>query len=174
MFKETKVQMDKSVQRLSEQFTAIRSGAITPGVIDSVRVNYHGQQIDIAHLATTSRDQGRIAVHPYDPGCLHEIDAALKKEGFNSHIFSKTTLVVQTGAIQTTAEREKVLNRISKLAEEAKIAIRNIRRKARQSLSNDASLSINELKKGDKQLQDLTDASIASVDKLVKEKVGSL
>lgn len=168
MLKETKVLMDKSVHHFGDQLAAIRSGTITPGVIDSVRVNYHGQTIDISHLATTIRESGRIKVQPYDPSCLGEVDDALKKEGFNSYIFSKTEIVVPLAAVQTQAEREKVENRINKLAEEARIAIRNIRQKFRKGLDKE------ELKESDKPLQKLTDDFIKEVDKMTKLKLASL
>jgi ribosome recycling factor len=156
--------MQKSLSYLTEQLDAIRAGFISPAattfIVDSIRVNNQ----PISHIATTIRDQNRITVIPWDSSLLQEIDSTLKKHGFNSYIFSKTSVVVSTSSLVTAEEVEKVRSRIKNLGEETKIAIRKIRQKARKI----------EGKEKDKEIQSITDDFIKSVDVLVENKVKTL
>jgi ribosome recycling factor len=165
---EARVLMDKSLRHFQDQLTAIRWGSITPSVIDSVRVCYHGQPTPIGHLAHTMRDDNRIAVKPFDPQLLGDIDRSLKAAGFHSYIYSKTTVVVNTPKVHNQAERDQVIAHVRKLAEEARVAIRNIRRKIRQKVSK------GDMPLMDKPLQAKTDEYIATIDRLVEVKVASL
>jgi ribosome recycling factor len=166
--KEAQKLSDKSVKHLAGQLVSIRSGAITPGLIDNVRVSCDGQLTPIRHLATTMPDGSRIAVRPFDPDLLGAIAAALQRDGFTAYVFSKTTVVVTTASIQTQAEREKVVSCVRKLEEEAKIAVRNVRKKIRQGLSKD------DQKQLDGQLQTLTDECIRKIEAMAEAKIASL
>jgi ribosome recycling factor len=152
--------MQKSLNHFKNQLVSIRSGGVSPSVIDTVRVC--GQPI--GYIASTKRDGNRIAVTPYDTSILHEVESALKKAGFNSYVFSKTTVVVSTSAILTAEEREKTFAQIRRISEETKVTIRNIRKKARQELGKDF----------DKQIQNETDKFIKEVDELTKVKLNTI
>jgi len=159
--------MTKAVEFFDEQISAIRYGCITTGLIDTVRVECYDQKLPIKQLAWTTQEKNRICVAPYDQQLLSAIDQGLKKGGFNSYIFSKTQVVVNLPPM-SGEDREKVISQISKLGEEAKISIRNIRKKFRQSLTKD------ELNKLDKPLQAMTDANIKEIDAIIKLKLESL
>jgi len=150
--------MQKSLQIFVEQLSSIRSGGIAPAVIDTIRVNNQ----PISHIASTVREGNRIAVIPWDRTILPDIDEALKKAGFNSYIFSKTMVVIGTSTITTVDEINKVKSRIAKLAEEARVAIRNIRQKARKKEDMDAD-----------EIQAITDEFIIQIDELTKTKLDS-
>lgn len=154
--------MDKCIQHLNEQLSNIRNG-ITPGLIDSIRIPYHGQGVPLKQLARSKREEQRIIITPFDPTILHTIANTLSKEGFSSYVFSKTTVIVSIPAVQTAADRDKVENQINKIAEDAKIAVRNIRKKLRQDSSLD-----------DKQIQKLTDEYIKKIDNIIEIKLRSI
>lgn len=148
--------MAKVVEYFAEQLKTIQYGTISPGIIDTVRVN----TVPIKHLGWTTSDSKRVIVQPHDPQMLGAIDAALKQAGFNSYVFSKTQVVVSVSAL-SGEQREKVKLQIGRLAEEARVAVRNVRRKHRT-------------KDNDKPLQQLTDKAIGQIDTLASNKVKAL
>src|SRR4051812_15835858 len=96
---EAKLAMARTVDLFAEQLVGIRSGVISPGVIDTVRVEYHGTRVPVSHIAMTASDQRRVMVQAYDPQMLGTIDKALKQAGFNAYLFSKTQVVVCFSAL---------------------------------------------------------------------------
>lgn len=159
--------MSKAVEFFQDQIRSIRFGCITPGVIDTVRVECYEQKLPIQQIAWTASQKNRITVTPYDFQLLGAIDRALRKEGFNSYVFSKTQVVVNLPPI-SGEDREKVISLVSKTGEEARVSIRNIRKKFRQGLAKD------ELQQVDKALQTLTDEKIMEIDLLIEDKINSL
>ncbi len=148
---ETKNLMEKAVEHLTEQLAGIRFGVPTCALIDTIKVDYYGQQTSINHMAHTMSQQGKIDVVPHDPTMLGVVDKALKEAGFNSYMFSKTTVSINLPKYAGEADREKVILQVHNLEEAAKVAIRNIRKKARQKLVG----SEDEIKRADKELQDM-------------------
>jgi hypothetical protein len=100
---------------------------------------------------------------PYDTALLGAIDKAIKAKGFNSYVFSKTQVVVNSPP-RSGQDRERVVAQINKLAEEARVVIRNIRKKTRQKAEEDI----------DKPLQKLTDEKIKEINNLADYKVSNL
>jgi ribosome recycling factor len=149
--------MDKAVDFFHDQLKGIRWGVITPGLLDSVRIPHEGQKVPLQHLAWTSPNKGQISITPYDPKHVGFIANALKAEGFNAYPFSKTTVVVSLPQ-RSGEDREKVISHIGKLAEEARVSIRNIRKKTRQK-AKDVDLI-------DEELQELTNRAIGQIDSL--------
>lgn len=159
--------MVKSVEFFEDQIRSIRFGCITSGVIDTIRVECYEQKLPIQQIAWTASDKQRISVTPYDPQLLGAIDRALKKEGFNSYVFSKTQVVINLPPM-SGEDREKVKSQVMKVGEEAKVAVRNVRKKFRQSLSKE------EIQQIDKSLQQITDEKILEIDLAIDRKLESL
>jgi ribosome recycling factor len=163
--------MQKTVDHFAEQLMGIRYGIPTCGLIDTIKVDYHGQMTPIKHMAQTTPQAGKIAVIPYDPTVLGAVDKALKAAGFNSYVFSKTTVAINLPKFAGGADRDRVIAQVRKLEEEAKVAIRNIRKKVRQEL---ASLPEDELKRAEKELQASTDSYISQIAALAAKKIKEL
>lgn len=155
--------MDKALEFFRDQMRGIRGGEISTGLLDTIRVEAYEQRLPLKQLAWTMPDKGRITVQPYDTNLLGAIDRALKAEGFNSYVFSKTQVVVNVPKWHGT-DKEKVTAQINKLAEDARVVIRNIRKKARQKAEGDV----------DKPLQQLTDEKIKEINDLAEYKVSIL
>lgn len=147
--------MSKTIKHLVEQLKGIRWG-VSPGLLDSVRIEYYGGVSELRHIAITYSENKRIQVTPYDSTLLGQINQALQKSGFNSYIFSKTSIVVNVPK-GCGEERDKIVKFIKELGEQAKISIRNIRQKARKELD-------------DKEVQKLTDAAIKEINQLIDSK----
>ena len=116
---ELREKMDKSVAVFYEQVKGLRHGTVTPSLIDTVKINYHGQQTPLKHLAMTSKIDSGISVVPYEESLVGQTANALKGAGFNAYPFSKTTVIVSVPP-PTLDERERVNKRIRRLGEEAK------------------------------------------------------
>lgn len=157
--------MDKAVDFFYDQLRGIRWGVITPGLLDSVRIPHDGQKVPLQHLAWTSPNKGQISVTPYDPKHVGLIANALKAEGFNAYPFSKTAVVVSLPQ-RSGEDREKVITHIKKLAEEARVAIRNIRKKTRQK--------VKEVDEIDEELQNLTNQAIGNIDKFAEAWINNM
>lgn len=155
--------MDKAVEFFRDQMRGIRSGEITAGLLDTIRVEAYEQRLPLKQLAWTIPDKNRILVSPYDTALLGAIDKAIKAEGFNSYVFSKTQVVVNSPP-RCGQDKDRVVAQINKLAEEARVVIRNIRKKTRQKSEDNI----------DKSLQQLTDEKIKEINDLAEYKVSVL
>src|SRR5262249_5174197 len=145
------------VRHFAEQLIGIRHGVVSPGLIDTVRVEIDGQKVPVKQLAWVTCDGNRIVIQAHDPReSLAAIDNALKQAGFNSYVFSMTR-----GGVGVTPlggeEREKVKKQIARLAEEARTSARNVRKRLRQRRAKPALTAI------DPPLQKLTDEMIAEI-----------
>lgn len=120
---EPREQMTKTINYLEDQLVGVRWGTITPAVVDLVRLDYHGQNMPIKHLAHTTMDSGRIMVRAFDPTVLGSIDKALQKAGFNSYVFSKEAVCVAVPP-PSGDQKNEVIARVKRVGEEAKVSIR--------------------------------------------------
>lgn len=157
--KEAEQAMQKTYNYFAEQLQSIRSGFISVGLVDTIKVPYQGQKVPISHVAFSTPKQNQIGITPHDPALLVPIADALKEAGFNAYPFSKTSVVVSCPR-PSTDQIEKVVGQIKKLAEDARVSIRSIRKKMRQ-----------QSKDFDKPLQTLTDQFIEKVDLLMANKI---
>lgn len=163
--------MAKTIDLFFDQIRNIRVGNVTTAVIDSVRVQYHGQKTPIMHLARTSGGRGKpISIEPYDPSLVSQINKDLIQAGFSSYVFSKTTVCVNVPPM-SGEERDKICNHVKKIGEDSKIAIRNIRKQFRNSLKD---LTQDERLSAEKLLQENTDSSISLINEGVDDKVSKL
>lgn len=152
--------MNKSIEFLQNQLLGIHSKTISAGLIDTVRVN----NVTLNHLATTvQRSNNKIDVLLFDLDSSHSILKALKDAGFNAYQFSKSIISVSSPEISGDSKK-LVASKIKKLGEEAKIAIRNTRKKFRQK----------DDEKFEKLLQKKTEEMIAAIDQIVAKKISSL
>lgn len=155
--------MGKAVGFFKDQVKGMRHGEIGTALIDTIRVDCYGQKTPIKQIAFTSMDGGRIMISAYDPSTVHAINKAVEADGFNSYVFSKTQVVVNL-PVRSGEDKIKVASQINKLAEEARVSIRAIRKTARQKSEDDI----------DKPLQLLTDNSIKEINSIAKQKIDSL
>jgi len=170
---EAVAKMTKTVETFDETVRCIRTGGVTTSVIDTVKVEAYGQSTPLKHLAMTSGSPNQpISVKPYDTTLVPEINRALQKQGFSSYVFSKDTVCVQI-PVACGEERDKIRLHVKKLGEEAKIAIRNIRKNYRNNLEK-LSESKDDLKLLEGDLQKLTDKAISEICKTVDFKISQI
>jgi len=127
--------MSKTVENLRHEFATIRSGRATTGLVENVKVQYYGSSTPIQQLATIATpDPQLIMIRPYDPGAIKEIEKALLKSDIGI-VPNSDGKVIRLAVPPLSEERRKqIATSIKEMAEEARIALRNIRRDANKAV----------------------------------------
>ncbi len=166
--------MQKSIEAFKHELATIRTGRATPAILDRVLVDYFGTPTPVNGLATISAPEPRlITIQPWDRHALAAIEKAIQKSDLGLNPNNDGT-VIRLSIPQLNDDRRKELVKlVQKRAEEARVALRNCRRDAVESLrreEKDKTMSEDELKRGQEQLQKTTDRFVAQVDEIAKNK----
>ena len=168
--------MVKSLESLKRELAAIRTGRATPALLDRVQVDYYGTPTPVNQVANVSvPDPRSLLIQPWEKTMVPEIEKAIMKSDLGLTPNSDGA-VIRLNLPQLTQERRAEFVKVAhKKAEEAKVAIRNVRRDANDALKKlekDKSVPEDELKKAQDEVQKLTDRYIKDADQLtaVKEK----
>lgn len=156
--------MEKSVDLFYETIRCVRAGTVSSALVDTVKVPYYGQKLPIKQLATTSKSGDCITIDPYDTQILGTIVNSLVEAGFKAYAYSKARAMVSVPPL-TGEQKKDVVVHLKKLAEEAKVSIRNIRKNYRQELSKE------DQKEQDKKIQEVTDEFITLIDSTLNDKI---
>lgn len=174
VFAKTKERMEKCLDSLDRDFQTIRAGRANPNVLNNVMVDYYGTPTPVAQMAAVSVPEARLLViQPWDASTLKDIEKAINvaEIGINPQNDGK---VIRLTFPQLTEEHRKTLVKdVSKRGEEAKVAIRNVRRDSMddiKKLKKDNEITEDEQKDGEKKLQDLTDKYVKTIDEMTKKK----
>ena len=166
--------MDRSLDHLEEEFGAVRAGRANAKVLDRITVEYYGSETPLNGVATISTPDARtLVIQPWDTNLLKEIQKAIQTSdlGINPQNDGK---VVRLVFPQLTEERRKDLTKqVKKYAEEAKVAMRNIRRDGMdyiKKLKKNSEITEDDQKKAEKDLQDLLDKYIKKADDMLAAK----
>ena len=167
-FTEFSKKMEKTLSHLAEDFDAVRAGRANPKVLDRITVEYYGSETPLNGVATISTPDARtLVIQPWDTSLLKEIQKAIQASelGINPQNDGK---VIRLVFPQLTEERRKDLTKqVKKYAEDAKVAMRNIRRDGMdyiKKLKKNSEITEDDQKKAEKDLQDLLDKMIKKVD----------
>ena len=166
--------MDKSIQSLRKDLSTLRTGRANPNMLDTIKIDVYGQLMPIEQLATISVPEARlISVQVWDKSNISLIDSAIQKSelGINPQIDGQ---IIRLRIPDLTEDRRKELIKILKnMGEKGKVSIRNIRREANEELKKNLKekiISEDVNKNYEKNIQKLTDANIANIDKILSEK----
>ena len=166
--------MKRSVANLKDEFNGIRTGRASASLFDKIRVECYGDKTPLAQVATISVPEARLVViQPWDKALISEIEKALQKSelGLNP---SNDGKVIRLAIPPLTEERRKELVKQSKtLAEQSRVAIRNIRRDANEALKKaqkNGEITEDELKTAETALQKTTDTFIQDINKILEDK----
>ena len=175
-FKEYSRKMEKTLDHLADEFGAVRAGRANAKVLDRITVEYYGSETPLAGVATISSPDARtLVIQPWDTKLLKDIAKAIQTSdlGINPQNDGR---VIRLVFPQLTEDRRKdLVKQVKKYAEEAKVAMRNIRRDGMdymKKLKKNNEITEDDQKKAEKDLQDLLDKNIKKVDDAlaVKEK----
>jgi ribosome recycling factor len=169
---DTEERMEKAIGVLKASLAGIRTGRANPGLVDSVRVEVYGSSVPIKQLASIGvPEPNQLVIRPFDPGTLKDIEKAIQAAdlGFNPQSDGRVIRVIVPPLSMEV--RRKMVARIRELCEEAKVAIRNIRRdgnKLADQAEKDKELSEDERDDVKDQIQELTKTYESQANDLAK------
>lgn len=166
--------MQKAVENTRMEFTKIRTGKASPALLDTVRVSYYGNMVPLKQVATINTPEARlITVQPWEKNLIGDIEKAIMKADLGLNPVNDGT-IIRLPIPQLTEERRKDLVRVChKLAEEGRIAIRNVRRDANDKLKKiekNHEISEDQYHTATAEIQTITDRYIQHIDELLKSK----
>ena len=171
---DTKDRMSKAVERTRAEFASIRTGRAAPALVEKIQVEYYGSEVPLQQLAGFSVPEARmLVISPFDKGAMGAIEKAIRQSdlGLNP---SNDGNNIRLSFPPLTAERRKEYVKIVKgMAEDGRIAVRNLRRSGRQELEafeKDGELSEDELARAEKELDKVTHAAEAEIDAALAHK----
>ena len=168
------LKMNKSIQSFKKDVSTLRTGRANISMLDTIKIDVYGQLMPIDQLATVTVPEARlISIQIWDKSNVNLVDAAIQKSdlGINPQVDGQ---IIRLRIPDLTEERRKDLIKVLKnMGEKGKISIRNVRREANEELKKilkEKKISEDQNKIFEKNIQKLTDANIANIDKILREK----
>lgn len=170
--------MEKAVSVIKDDLTTLRTGRANPNMFGRIVIDYYGAPTPLTQMATINIPEARMAViKPYDAGQLQAIEKAIRDSDLGVNP-GTDGIVIRVVFPQLTEQRRRELGKTARgKGEDAKVSIRNIRRKAKDALDKlqkDGDAGEDDIARAEKELQSLTDQYVAQVDELVKHKEAEL
>lgn len=163
--------MAKAIEALEHNLTKVRTGRANPNLLDHIEVDYYGCPTPINQIASISVQEGKtLCIKPYDASSLKDIEKAINASDIGLPPLNDGSVVRITMPVLTEETRKGFCKDIAKFAEEAKVAIRNIRRDGNEEVKKDKTLPEDTSKDLQEQIQKLTDKYVAKVDEVAKAK----
>lgn len=169
-----RARMEKTIQSLKHDFSKLRTGRASTSLVEGVTVEYYNTPTPLNQLASISIPDSRtIAIQPWDRSAIGNVERAIMKSDLGLNPVNDGN-IIRINIPSLTEERRKDLVKVAKkYTEETKIAIRNIRRDANETLKkmkNDKEISEDEMHKGQEEVQAVTDEFVAKADEVLAEK----
>lgn len=166
--------MNKSIASLKDNFNSLRTGRASASLFDKIRVDYYGEPTPLSQVASISIPEARLVViQPWEKSLLGEIEKAILKSELSLNP-ANDGKIIRIAIPPLTEERRKDLAKQAKtLAEQCRVAVRNIRRDGideAKKMQKEGLLSEDELKNAEDEFQKVTNAHIADIDKILTEK----
>ena len=174
VLKDAEDRMKKALAALDKEFSRLRTGRATTSLLDGVRVDYYGTATQLDQLASVATPDSRtITIQPWDRKAFADIEKAILKSGLGLTPVNDGK-IIRISIPPLTEDRRKDLAKVAKkYVEEAKVAMRNVRRDANELLKkkkNDKALREDDQRKGQEDVQKLTDGYIAKTDEAFSKK----
>ncbi len=175
---EAEEKMEKAVDVAKEDFGSIRTGRATPAMFNKILVDYYGAPTPLQQLASFQTPEARtILISPFDKSSMHEIEKALRDSDIGVNPSNDGNIIRCVLPVLTEERRREYIKLAHSKAEEARVSIRNVRRKAKTDLDKlvkDGDVGEDDGARGEKDLDGLTKRYVDSVDTLLKSKEGEL
>jgi ribosome recycling factor len=166
--------MEQSIAAFKNNLTKIRTGRANPALLDTIHVDYYGSPVPLSQVANVSlMDARTISVQPWEKGMGAKIEKAIRESDLGLNPASMGDLIRVPMPMMTEERRKELTKVVRSEGESAKVAVRNLRRDANDAvkkLEKDKTVSEDEQKRSEADIQKLTDRFIADVDKLVAAK----
>ena len=173
-FKEFSRKMDKTLDVLAENFGAVRAGRANAKVLDRITVEYYGSETPLAGVATISSPDARtLVIQPWDSKLLKDIQKAIQVSDLGINPQNDGRVIRLTFPQLTEERRKELAKQVRKYGEDAKVAVRNIRRDAMDKFKKEqkkSEITEDDLKNMEKDMQKLTDDFIKEVENVTAKK----
>ncbi len=176
IFAKTEERMEKALDALNRDYASIRAGRANPGVLDKVEIDYYGVPTPINQVAAVSISEARVLViQPWDKTMIQPIEKAIQASDIGINPMNDGNVIRLTFPALTEDRRREIAKDISKRAEDAKVAVRNVRRDGiddLKKLKKNNEITEDDLKSGEEKLQKITDKKIKAIEEIsaAKEK----
>ncbi|ADI27271.1 MULTISPECIES: ribosome recycling factor [Geobacillus] len=174
VIQQAKEKMDKAVQAFTRELASIRAGRANAGLLEKVTVDYYGVPTPINQLASISVPEARLLViQPYDKSAIKEMEKAILASDLGLTPSNDGSVIRLVIPPLTEERRRELAKLVKKYSEDAKVAVRNIRRDANdelKKLEKNGEITEDELRSYTDEVQKLTDDHIAKIDAITKEK----
>ena len=166
--------MDKAVGVLKEELGGVRTGRATPSLLSRLVVDYYGTSVPIQQLATFSVPEPRqLVIQPFDKGAIASMEKAIQQSDIGITPSNDGSIIRLTFPPLTEERRKDLIKVVHHRAEEGRVAVRNVRRHAKEELERlekDGAISQDDLARAEKELQKLTDRHTGTIDEALAHK----
>ena len=174
VLKDLDARMNAALDALSREFATVRTGRASTALLDAIRVDYYGTPTPVNQMASVSTPDARtLVVQPWEAGQLGAIEKAIMKSDLGIQPVNDGTIIRLVMPTPTEERRKQLVKTVAKMAEDARVAVRNVRREANEKLkgaAKDKKVSEDEERRGHDQIQKTTDRFIARIDETLKKK----
>jgi ribosome recycling factor len=174
VLKDVEARMNAALEALSREFASVRTGRAAVGLLDQIRVDYYGTPTPVSQMASVSTPDARtLVIQPWETGQIGAIEKAIQKSDLGLTPVNDGKLIRLTIPTPTEERRKQLVKTIAKMAEDTRVAVRNVRREANDKLkavARDKKTPEDEERRAHDLVQKTTDRFIAKVDELLKKK----
>ena len=171
---DARTRMEKAVDSLRHELGTVRTGRASPGLVEHLRVDYYGSPTPLNQLAIVSTPDARlIVIQPYDRGAMGAIEKSILKSDLGLTPANDGTVIRLSIPPLTEDRRRELAKHVRKRVEEARVAVRNVRRDCHdhiRKLEHDHMISQDDLHRSETELQKLTDDQVKEIDKVGEAK----
>jgi ribosome recycling factor len=174
--KDMEARMTSAIDALGKDFASVRTGRASTALLDPIRVDYYGNPTPISQMASVSTPDARtLVIQPWEASQLKEIEKAITKADLGIQPVNDGKLIRLTMPTPTEERRKQLVKQVGKMAEDARVAVRNVRREANDKVKamvkdKKAPITEDEERRGHDQIQKTTDKFIARIEELLKKK----
>lgn len=171
---QTEMEMESCIENMEKRFTNVRAGRANPAILDKVMVNYYGAATPLKQLATISIPEARqLMIKPYDRSSIGAIEKGIYEANIGLTPNNNGETIILNIPMLTEDTRREYVKQVKEMAEDCRIALRNVRQDANNSIKK-LEVSEDDIKSGQEDIQELINKFNKSVDDKLKEKENEL
>lgn len=168
--------MDQAVEHVMSEFATVRTGRANPQILQRIVVEYYGQLTPLLQLASVSVPEPRLLmVAPFDPSTVGDIERAISQSDLGLNPSNDGQVIRLAFPPLTEERRDELVKVVRHMAEEGRVAVRNIRRHSKSEMEAlHGEISDDDIRRAEKELQDVTDSHVTRIDSLLEHKEAEL
>ncbi len=168
IYDHTQEQMEKSIDALKRDFSTLRTGKVTTNIVDHIRVDYYGTPTALSQVGNViASDATTISITPWEKTMLQPIEKAIQEANIGVNPNNDGDFIKLFFPAMTSEQRQEIVKQAKTMSEKAKVALRNIRKDGNdkvKKLEKDKEISEDDSKKGQAEVQKITDAAVAQIE----------